>query len=199
MTLENFIVDYETYKNYFNEIKKKDESSTLFGNNDGNLQVKETIFNIIELIINIINDTEIELIALGAKGLLYLLNIISYDDNKKDIKERLERFKKYLEKRIEEDKEKSIDEYFTHIGDYFYAKTYIGFKSIKDLDTFMKFDRTILSKAFFPNFGLTVVALVFTSLGLGMVVIFFFVMITEKERQNSVHEFNMFQSFFLIL
>ena len=69
---------------------------------------------------------------------MYLIKLLS-KDNKKRYIEQFERFKKYLEKRIDEDEEKSIDEYYTHIGDYFYAETYIGFKSIKDLDTFMKF------------------------------------------------------------
>ena len=84
---------------------------------------------------------------------MYLIKLLS-KDNKKRYIEQFERFKKYLEKRIDEDEEKSKDEYYTHIGDYFYAETYIGFKSIKDLDTFMKFDRTIYQRFFFQIFWL---------------------------------------------
>ena len=171
VTLENFIIDYETYKNLFNNLQKNEESSTLFGN-DGVAEVSETLIKIIELFLEDANEIVLELITLGAKGFLYLIKLLSKDNKKRYIKQ-FEKFKKYLEKRIDEDEEKSIDEYYTHIGDYFYAETYIGFKSIKDLDTFMKFDKTILSKAFFPNIGLTVVPLVFVSIGLGFFVLFY--------------------------
>ena len=194
VTLENFIIDYETYKYLFNNLQKNEESSTLFGN-DGVAEVSETLIKIIELFLEDVNEIVLELITLGAKGFLYLIKLLS-KDNKKRYIQQFEKFKKYLEKRIDEDEEKSIDEYYTHIGDYFYAETYIGFKSIKDLDTFMKFDRTILSKAFFPNIGLTVVPLVFVSFFFAICVIGIFYILVEG-KENVVHEFNMFQSFFL--
>ena len=192
VTLENFIIDYETYKNLFNNLQKNEESQTLFGS-DGVAEVSEKLIKIIELFLEDVNEIVLELITLGAKGFLYLIKLLSKDNKKRYIKQ-FEKFKKYLEKRIDEDEEKSIDEYYTHIGDYFYAETYIGFKSIKDLDTFMKFDRTILSKAFFPNIGLTVVPLVFVSLFFVICVIGIFYILVEG-KENVVHEFNMFQSF----
>ena len=42
MTLENFIIDYETYKYHFNNLQKKEELSTLFGN-DGVAEVSNYI------------------------------------------------------------------------------------------------------------------------------------------------------------
>ena len=177
VTLENFIIDYETYKYFFSDLKTIEESSTLFGDsnykNDG-IQVTENLINIIELIFDIFNEIELELIKLGAKGLLYLISITSADEKKLYI-EQMERFKKYLEKRIEENEEKGIDEYFTHIGDNFYAKTYIGFKSLKDLNTFMKFDRTVLSKIFFPNRGATIMVLALMSLSVIIIIILLFI------------------------
>ncbi len=61
----------------------------------------------------------------------------------------------------------------------------------------MKFDRTILSKAFFPNIGLTVVPLVFVSIFFGICVIGIFYILVEGKEDKLVHEINMFNSFFL--
>ena len=188
VTLENFIIDYETYKYRFVDLKKIEESSTLFGNN--NYQ-SDDIIRIIELYLEKFNDIEFELISLGAKGLMYFINVLSQENKKKYINQ-FERFTQYLEKRIDEDEEKSIDEYFTHIGDYFYAETYIGFKSIKDLDTFMKFDRTILSKAFFPNFNYILPALILSSLFFVSAILFF---LSSIEKDNIYWVFISFNYF----
>jgi len=78
---------------------------------------------------------------LGAKGLLVLLTD-SYN-------QQLERFKKYIERRLEEDEE--VDIYYNHIGDNFYVKNYIGFKNAEDINKFLKFDYNILKKKFPSN------------------------------------------------
>ena len=43
------------------------------------------------------------------------------------------------------------DLFFNHIGDTFYAKNYIGFKSVEDINKFIKFDFSIYKNTF-PNF-----------------------------------------------
>ena len=83
------------------------------------------------------------LYKLAAKSLLALL---TYDYNQK-----LERFKKFIETKLEEDEEENIDIYFKHIGDNFYAKNYIGFKNAKDINKFLKFDYNIMKKKFPTN------------------------------------------------
>ena len=89
MTLENFIIDYETYKYHFNNLQKKEESSTLFGNNnyknDDITEVKETIIKIIKLFLEDKNEIVFELITLGPKGLLYFIKLLSKDNKKRYI------------------------------------------------------------------------------------------------------------------
>lgn len=60
------------------------------------------------------DEGEMELYKMGAK---FLFVLITDDYNKK-----LEGFKKYIEKKLEEDDEENIDIYFNHIGDNFYVK-----------------------------------------------------------------------------
>ena len=79
------------------------------------------MIKIVELLIDASSGGETELYKFGAKGLLVLLTD-SYN-------QQLERFKKYIERRLEEDEE--IDIYYNHIGDNFYVKNYIGFKMLK--------------------------------------------------------------------
>lgn len=86
------------------------------------------------------DEGEMELYKMGAK---FLFVLITDDYNKK-----LEGFKKYIEKKLEEDDEENIDIYFNHIGDNFYVKNYIGFKKVEDINKFLKFDYV---KKKFPN------------------------------------------------
>ena len=54
----------------------------------------------------------------------------------------------------------------------------------------MKFDRTILSKAFFPNFQVTVLALVLASIYLGIFVASFIgIIINEDIKRNDAIRF----------
>jgi hypothetical protein len=71
--------------------KKKKNSSTLFGN-DGVAEVSETLIKIIELFLEDVNEIVFELIILGAKGLLYLIKLLSKDNKKRYIKQ-FEKFK----------------------------------------------------------------------------------------------------------
>ena len=91
---------------------------------------------------------EIPNCILGAKGLLVLLT--------DEYNQQLERFKKYVETRLELDSEEDI--YFNHIGDNFYIKNYIGFKNAEDINKFLKFDYNILDKKF-PSTGAAIFAI----------------------------------------
>ena len=99
------------------------------------------MIKIVELLIDASSGRETELYKLGVKGLLVLLTD-SYN-------QQLERFKKYIERRLEEDEE--IDIYYNHIGDNFYVKNYIGFKNAEDINKFLKFDYNIFNKKFPSN------------------------------------------------
>ena len=64
----------------------------------------------------------------------------------------LEKFEKYVKERIEQlEEDKNIDKYYNNLGDNFYSKNYIGFKSAQDLNKFMSFDYNIYKKIF-PNY-----------------------------------------------
>ena len=147
LTKSNFMVDYDLYKEKFGDLKLIEDLSSILGmknnenkteNNDDN----EKIFKVVELLIDASSGGQTELYKLGAKGFLVLLTD-SYN-------KQLERFKKYIERRLEEDEE--VDKYFNHIGDNFYVKNYIGFKNAEDINKFLKFDYNILKKKF-PSVG----------------------------------------------
>ena len=75
-----------------------------------------------------------------------MYTIINYQLN-----EQIERFNKYVKEQIEILDEENIDLFFEHIGGDFYAKNYIGFKSVEDINKFMRFDYNIYKKRF-PTF-----------------------------------------------
>lgn len=110
------------------------------GKNDNNNNNDDTgnMIKIVELLIDASSGGETELYKLGTKGILVFLTN-SYN-------ELIDRFKKYIETILEEEGEEDI--YFHHIGDNFYVKNYIGFKSAEDINKFLKFDFTIFNKKF---------------------------------------------------
>ena len=65
-----------------------------------------------------------------------LISFIKDSDNDK------EKFKKYVEKKLETEENK-IDKYYLNVGENAYIKNYIGFKSLKDINRFMNFDYNI--------------------------------------------------------
>ena len=159
LSQSNFIVDYELYKELFGDLKLIEDLSSILGmgndkskNDNNNNNDDDNIDKIIKIveILSDSDDGELALYKLAAKSLLALL---TYDYNQK-----LERFKKFIETKLEEDEEENIDIYFKHIGDNFYAKNYIGFKSVDDINKFMRFDYKIYKKKF-PSFRAASVAL----------------------------------------
>ena len=67
------------------------------------------------------------------------------EQNKKIIQQ----YKEYI-KRTYINVEENNDIYYNHIGDNFYVKNYIGFKSKEDINKFMNFDFDIYKKNCFP-------------------------------------------------
>jgi len=151
----NFIVDSDFYEKLFGSGKLLEDLSSVLGisndkdKNDNNNNNDDTgnMIKIVQLLIDA-SGGETELYKLGAKGILVFLTS-SYN-------EQLDRFKKYIETKLEEEGEEDI--YFNHIGDSFYVKNYIGFKSSKDIDKFLKFDFTIFNKKF-PSITASTLAL----------------------------------------
>ena len=143
----NFIVDSDFYEKMFGSGKLLEDLSSIFGiskdkgKNDNNNDDTGNMIKIVELLIDASSGGETELYKLGAKGILVFLTD-SYN-------ELIDRFKKYIETKLEEEGEEDI--YFHHIGDNFYVKNYIGFKSAENINKFLKFDFTIFNKKFLSS------------------------------------------------
>ena len=184
ISLSNFILDYETFKHIYGNVLENVisifDSDGNNGNNDKDDDDDDDTIDSIFNIINMVSESSsiyLEFAKLGAKGLL-ALSKIQY--NKK-----LEKFKNYVNKKIEEDEE-NIDIYFNHIGDDFYVKNYIGFKSVKDLNTFMDYDYSF-AKNIFPNKAIFIITLVYCILLLVIsVIIIVFCYKTLSEKESSI-------------
>ena len=94
---------------------------------------------------------DLDMIMAGAKS---LYSVISYEYDKN-----VKKFDEYVKEQIEIMDEKNIDEFFEYIGGDFYAKNYIGFKSVEDINNFLKFDFNIYKKKF-PNFHAAIGAII---------------------------------------
>ena len=178
LTKSNFIVDYDLYKNFFGDLKLIEDLSSIFGvNNDENKNENnddndsEKMIKIVELLIDASSGGGTELYKLGAKGLLVLLTD-SYN-------QQLERFKKYIERRLEEDEE--VDIYYNHIGDNFYVKNYIGFKNAEDINKFLKFDYNILKKKFPSNITGTLAVVLIAIICFFFIFLLFFIICCSYE------------------
>ena len=146
LSKNNFMVDSVLYKDYFGDLKLLEDLSSIFGgknnesineNNDS-----EKVFKVVELLIDASSGGQTELYKIGAQGILAYL-VDTYN-------EQIERFRKYIERRLEEDEE--VDIYYNHIGDNFYVKNYIGFKNAEDINKFLKFDYNNILKKKFPPY-----------------------------------------------
>ena len=143
ITMNNFIIDQEAYKQIFGDYEILGINSfDLFGtdsnknnNNDNN---KEETEDLIVGLIKLATGDEAEGIAKAA------IPLLSYASNKQ-----MEDFSNYVKTRLEEDIS-NIDNHYTHLGDNFYSKNYIGFKNNQELTKFMKYDFDIYKKVF-PN------------------------------------------------
>lgn len=104
LSKNNFMVDSVLYKDYFGDLKLLEDLSSIFGgknnesineNNDS-----EKVFKVVELLIDASSGGQTELYKIGAQGILAYL-VDTYN-------EQIERFRKYIERRLEEDEEVDI-------------------------------------------------------------------------------------------
>ena len=166
INVNNFVLDSNTYIEFYGddaEILKG--ISNFFGGKIFGNEVIELFINIFQVVKDF--EDQISIIDLALKGAkLYADVIISIANlaEKKDIKE----FEKFVKKKIEILDEKNNDIYFEHIGDNYYAKNYIGFKSVENIEKFLRFDFGIYKKIF-PSFIVSEIAFYFF-----LILVFFF-------------------------
>lgn len=166
INVNNFVLDSNTYIEFYEddaEILKG--ISNFFGGKIFGNEVIELFINIFQVVKDF--EDQISIIDLALKGAkLYADVIISIANlaEKKDIKE----FEKFVKKKIEILDEKNNDIYFEHIGDNYYAKNYIGFKSVENIEKFLRFDFGIYKKIF-PSFIVSEIAFYFF-----LILVFFF-------------------------
>ena len=157
ISLNNFILDSETYENIFgNDVFLKDIADFLgIEEEDKNTKnendVTDDVIKIFQEVSELADVSEVGMILKGAKLLVKLL-LTNYNEG-------VERFEKFVKEKIEILDEKNNDIFFQHLGDNFYSKNYIGFKSVKDIDKFMRFDFNIYKKIF-PTFNGSICALI---------------------------------------
>ena len=149
ITINNFVLDSDAFEKYFGNKDLLKSIANIFGYSEE--KKKEEIKNNEDEMIKVIeifqmlteNDWKINLAFKAAK---LFFDLMLYDYNKQ-----VKKFEEFIKQKIEEFEDKNIDKYYISIGDNLYIKNYIGFKSEKDLNTFMKFDYNIYKKVF-PNF-----------------------------------------------
>ena len=158
LTNSNFILDSEVYKEIFGDQEFLNSIADIFGlrddekEKDDDEDVADKIITIFKVINEVGEDLDYADIALKGAKLLY--TILTYEYNKI-----VEKFDKYVKEQIEILDEGNIDTFFDHIGNNIYTKNYIGFKSVDDINKFMRFDYNIYKKKF-PSFEASKFALV---------------------------------------
>ena len=90
---------------------------------------------------------------MALKGAKLLYTVLTYEYNKN-----VEKFNDYVKEQIELLDEDNIDIFYEHIGDNMYVKNYIGFRSVEDINKFMRFDYNIYKKKF-PSFNAAIGAI----------------------------------------
>ena len=148
ITSSNFILDSEAFKEVFGDQEFLDKIADIFGLKDDEKENDDDEVDKIIKIFQVIKDDvdEIDSLDIVLKGAKLLYTILTYQYNKQ-----VEKFNNYVKEQIDILDEDNIDTFFEHIGDNFYAKNYIGFKSVEDINKFMIFDYNIYKKKF-PNF-----------------------------------------------
>ena len=130
ITYDNIIIDTDALKEVFGNMKLNENNNSYSNTDDA-----EILFKVGLKLINL------DEIADLSKS--FANNIA--EQNKK----MFQKYKEYIMKNYI-DVEGNYDIYYNHIGDNFYVKNYIGFKSKEDIDKFMNFDFNIYKKVF-PN------------------------------------------------
>ena len=130
ITYDSIIIDPDAMKEVFGNLKINENNNSYSNSDDAEILLK---IGLKLLNLDIIEDL----------SKLYANNIV--EQNKKIVQQ----FKEYIMKKYI-DAEENNDIYYNYIGDNFYSKNYIGFKSKEDIDKFMNFDFNIYKKVF-PN------------------------------------------------
>ena len=176
--LNNFVLDSELYKELFGDDELLKDIADILGVGEEETSEGEIVDTVIK-IFQVINEVE-EVISefdWKLKGAQLLVKVLLREYNK-----RVERFQNFVKEKIEILDEKNNDIYYEHIGDNFYSKNYIGFKSVQDIDKFLRFDYEIYKKIF-PNFSAANAALapvIILSIFLfGLIIVYF-----AKHRAN---------------
>ena len=155
--MNNFILDSETYEEIFGDEDFLKDIADFLGieeedkNTKDENDVVDDVIKIFQEVSELVDDCEA---GLGLKGAKLLVKILLTNYNKN-----VEKFEKFAKEKIEILDEKNNDNFFQHLGDNFYAKNYIGFRSVKDIDKFMRFDFNIYKKIF-PSFNGSICAIV---------------------------------------
>ena len=144
ITLNNFVLDSEIYEKFFSDKKLLEGFVDIFDNEDNQENENdESIDQVIKIFQEARgkNDDLSELDVELKEGKLLVKLLLGNDKTDK-------KFEKFVQEKLQIMDEKNKDIYFEHIGDNFYSKNYIGFKSVQDIDKFMKFDFNIYKKTF---------------------------------------------------
>ena len=158
INVNNFVLDSNTYiELYGDDAEILKGISNFFGDKIIGNEVAELFINIFQVVKDFEDVISIVGLALkGAKLYADLILSIAHLAEKKDIKE----FEKFVKEKLEILDEKNKDIFFEHIGYNYYAKNYIGFKSVEDIDKFLRFDFGIYKKIF-PSFIVSEIAFYF--------------------------------------
>ena len=146
ITNSNFLLDSDAFKEVFGDKEFLDKIADVLGLKDDGKENDEN--DVVEHIIKIFQVTEEikDKADMALKGAKLLYTVLTYEYNKN-----VEKFNDYVKEQIELLDEDNIDIFYEHIGDNMYAKNYIGFRSVEDINKFMRFDYNIYKKKF-PNF-----------------------------------------------
>ena len=160
ITKSNFVLDSEAYEEVFGDGELLKQIADVFGVNEDEekkYEEEDDEDQVTKLFQKLIGDDDedddgdddIDLIGeaeLYIKGAKLLITVLNHQYNKM-----IEKFEKFVEEKLEILDDENNDLFFNHIGDTFYSKNYIGFKSVEDINKFIKFDFSIYKNAF-PSF-----------------------------------------------
>ena len=183
VSLNNFILDSETYEEIFGDEEFLKDIADFLGIEEEDKNTKDEnddvddVIKIFQEVDELVDDNEEGLELKGAKLLVKIL-LANYNKN-------VEKFEKFVKEKIEILDEKNNDIFFQHLGDNFYAKNYIGFRSVKDIDKFMKFDFNIYKKIF-PSFNGSICAIV-SSVFIAIILLLMFIYFLVLIKDNNYH------------
>ena len=154
ITLNNFVLDSEEYNLIFSDLKLLNSIGDIFATEDEKDEEEDDSDKTIKIfqVIKELSDETSEL-ELGLNDGNLLSSIL-----KSQYENEVKKFKNYVKNQIEILDEDNYDLFYDYLGDSFYSKNYIGFKSVDDINKFMRFDFDIYKKKF-PCYTAAILAL----------------------------------------